>query len=393
MSQKIYSDKDLIKLVKIRAQELGRAPLRRELPQGRNVGKRFGNWANALRLAGLTPNVNKHYGDLSDEEFERLTVLGRSEDKADDKHVYWVCICECGGLTKVQGSALLNGKRRSCGCLLADLKRDPFAESYDADDLLMAIKIKAKKLGRTPHRRELSQGTFIVIKFGSWNKAIEKAGLPALESCDGLTDDEMLDIVRAKAEEIGRSPYQHELAQGIDIGLRFGGWNRALELAGVAPTKVTVGNLTNREFYRLKVIKKSTIANLGGYFLWLCECKCGRLTYAHGYALLNGKRRSCGCLNIEHARRQAAINIRKMLVEGTHLGVISSTKISVRNTSGVRGVSYDRKNKLWVAQIGFQKRSIIIKSSTHKSVAVQARKEAERAYFEPVIEKYKHAES
>lgn len=58
--------------------------------------------------------------DLTGKKFGRLTVIRRSEYKGNSKfsqHVYWDCLCDCGGITAVEGWALRNGKVNSCGCL------------------------------------------------------------------------------------------------------------------------------------------------------------------------------------------------------------------------------------------------------------------------------------
>lgn len=53
------------------------------------------------------------------------------------------------------------------------------AEGYTPNELLEIIKNTAKKLGRTPARRELIKGTDKICKrvFGSWNNAVVTAGL------------------------------------------------------------------------------------------------------------------------------------------------------------------------------------------------------------------------
>lgn len=53
--------------------------------------------------------------DLSGMKFNRLTVLGRTIK--DNKHVYWMCKCDCGQEKIVRSDSLLNGAIQSCGCL------------------------------------------------------------------------------------------------------------------------------------------------------------------------------------------------------------------------------------------------------------------------------------
>ena len=59
-------------------------------------------------------------GRLIDEtgnEYGLLTVTGRDMSKLGYHHgAYWLCECECGGTTSVQGVNLRSGAVKSCGC-------------------------------------------------------------------------------------------------------------------------------------------------------------------------------------------------------------------------------------------------------------------------------------
>lgn len=56
--------------------------------------------------------------DHSGERFGRLTVLKRVyvEQKGHRSHAYWLCKCDCGNETVVDGSNLRRGTTKSCGC-------------------------------------------------------------------------------------------------------------------------------------------------------------------------------------------------------------------------------------------------------------------------------------
>lgn len=53
--------------------------------------------------------------DLTGQQFGRLTVLKRDENKG--KFITWLCQCDCGNTTIVRGTDLKSGKILSCGCL------------------------------------------------------------------------------------------------------------------------------------------------------------------------------------------------------------------------------------------------------------------------------------
>lgn len=54
-------------------------------------------------------------------------------------------------------------------------------------------------------------------------------------------------------------------------------------------------NLIGNKYNRLTVISK-TSQKSGSNYLWECQCECGNITYATKYALITGKKKSCGCL-------------------------------------------------------------------------------------------------
>ena len=54
--------------------------------------------------------------DLTGQRFGRLTVL-RVSGRTPSKKVKWMCKCDCGRIIEVQGTASRNGHTQSCGCL------------------------------------------------------------------------------------------------------------------------------------------------------------------------------------------------------------------------------------------------------------------------------------
>ena len=64
-----------------------------------------------------------HFKDISGQRFGKLTAIKRV-DNAEDKRVKWLCQCDCGTITEVQGNNLTNGHTQSCGCTrsLGELK-------------------------------------------------------------------------------------------------------------------------------------------------------------------------------------------------------------------------------------------------------------------------------
>ena len=75
--------------------------------------------------------------------------------------------------------------------------------------------------------------------FSGWNTAIKKTGLTP--SCPRRSDEQLLDHLRAFADEHGRPPTATEideddtLPSDTTFQRRFGSWNKAIEAAGLTP--------------------------------------------------------------------------------------------------------------------------------------------------------------
>lgn len=61
--------------------------------------------------------------DLTGRTFGRLTVLGESDARKNNK-VSWRCLCACGKIIIVSGNSLKTGNTKSCGCIHREVMRD-----------------------------------------------------------------------------------------------------------------------------------------------------------------------------------------------------------------------------------------------------------------------------
>lgn len=64
-----------------------------------------------------------YFNDLTGKTFGRLKVIARSKNnKWGDSQ--WVCKCDCGNIKIILGKNLVNGRTRSCGCLLSEKSKE-----------------------------------------------------------------------------------------------------------------------------------------------------------------------------------------------------------------------------------------------------------------------------
>ena len=141
-------------------------------------------------------------------------------------------------------------------------------------------------------------------------------------------------------------------------------------------------DLTGQRFGRLVVVEESKKTNKRKGIFWNCLCDCGIEKVVYGAELRSGDTKSCGCFQRERSKESDNI-------EMTKISALNS-KLSKVNKSGVKGVSWCETKKRWVAQIGFKSEVIYLGRFHNKQDAIQARKEAEEKYFQPILDKYEH---
>ena len=54
--------------------------------------------------------------DLTNQKFNRLTVLHKDTERKTNSGSYWICQCDCGKIKSVKSSSLRRGEILSCGC-------------------------------------------------------------------------------------------------------------------------------------------------------------------------------------------------------------------------------------------------------------------------------------
>lgn len=142
------------------------------------------------------------------------------------------------------------------------------------------------------------------------------------------------------------------------------------------PAKI---DMIDKKFNRLTVLSES-VADSHGQITYTCRCECGNIVEGiRGRDLRSGNTKSCGCLNKE----KYVERINKNTVNHSNISYIKSKKLSVRNTTGVRG--YPTKRGLYRATIGHKGKQIYLGEFSKLEDAVKARKDAEKIYFDSVL--------
>lgn len=152
-------------------------------------------------------------------------------------------------------------------------------------------------------------------------------------------------------------------------------------------------DLTGQVFGRLTVLGRSEKRSPRGARttpMWECRCECGTITYKATDTLTNPEESMCqacqGIYAAETARKSAGF------VSGTQITKLRNMEPTAANTSGCRGVYYDKKTNKYRARLKFKGKIMNFGSYAKFEDAVAARKAAEEEYFGAFLEEIGQAE-
>lgn len=149
--------------------------------------------------------------------------------------------------------------------------------------------------------------------------------------------------------------------------------------------------ITGQTFGRLTAIRPTERKTSNGATIWECKCSCGNATYVGISELILGKINSCGCLRTETSRKngkKAGKYIKdNFCIENTNVNNLTAKKPK-NNTSGIKGVSWDKERQKWVAQIVFQGKYYNLGRYDKKEDAAEIRKIAEEKLYGNFLDWY-----
>lgn len=88
--------------------------------------------------------------NLRGKRFGRLMVIS-DIGRANDRHVLWMCRCDCGNTVNVSSRDLITGHTKSCGCLQKDIISENRYKHGDRDARLYSVWKSMKKRCENPN--------------------------------------------------------------------------------------------------------------------------------------------------------------------------------------------------------------------------------------------------
>lgn len=148
-------------------------------------------------------------------------------------------------------------------------------------------------------------------------------------------------------------------------------------------------DITDKKFGRLTAkYDTGKRAKDNGSVIWFCECECGNTKEVSQQDITLGRTTSCGCVAKEWQSKHGKELGKKTLeycVDGTNIRNLTM-QTPARNTSGHKGVIWDKSRNKWSAQINFKGKNYYLGRYDDMSDAIKIRKLAEENIFGEFLE-------
>jgi Homing endonuclease associated repeat len=243
-----YTDEDILEAIRNFYQNNQENPSKeqykrlRKKPSVKTIEERFGSWSEALKKAGLQPiEVRNH--PYTDEEM--LNALRRFY-KENGNYISYTSYEQSGILPSA--SVIRNrfgtwNKALKKANLPTNQDKSP---TFTEEQMIMALRRVAslvpstlsKKLYKTFALSHEPSAISIIRHFGTWNRALESAGLPAIKK--KYTEEEILSSIQQFVNFYGEEQISLDLYRRVGwlpgettILRYFGTWENALSRLGL----------------------------------------------------------------------------------------------------------------------------------------------------------------
>ena len=240
--------------------------------------------------------------DLTGKRFGHLTAITRQK-KANNKTT-WLCLCDCGNETNVTASDLINGNRRSCGCIDGISREKKLSFIGKRFGYLTVIAINTQPSARSSWICRCDCGNTVKVQTSHLLTGSKKScgcgtGKPSYNL--DLTGKRfgLLTVISHKPNSKSNHTWLCRCDCGNTVNLPTSyllkGRNKSCGCITRKIRESSNQDLTGMRFKYLTVISRSQ--NPLHKESWLCLCDCGNICEFTTTALIKGRYSSCGCRN------------------------------------------------------------------------------------------------
>lgn len=283
-----FSDQDLIDELERVATTLGHIPTQEEFGEKSEVSvssyyNHFDTWKSAIKNGDLEERYDPpsefdiSTENLIDEIKKFESVLDRAPTIAE--------MDELGAYSERTYRRRFGSWSRSLEKANVNNQQKQDKTRISKQKLIVALRTLADELGRSPSFEDVwNHGKYgaatYLYRFGTWNKALEAAGLqPRLDRSEQIPDRDLIIELRRLAGELGYIPRRKEMEDmgeysGATYYNHFGSWKESLDKAGFSKDSDTGEmSLTARCFTCARMISRSVI-DISDANLTFCDAEC-----------------------------------------------------------------------------------------------------------------------
>lgn len=219
----------ILREIRETALSIGRTPRRYDYPRANEAIKIFGGWKKALQTARVSPKTLTAVSETDKQKTELIHELQtyyqkthRIPKRGEVKH--------SAQIYRILGSGSWGRAMQVAGL------KPNMTHNRSEEELLSIIRHKQEELGRTPRVTDVPQAYTIMRCFGSWNAAIQAAGMEPWKKTHNskivISDQDLLIGIQVLMwQNNGRRPLYREYVHGGLCVRRFGKWSIAVDKA------------------------------------------------------------------------------------------------------------------------------------------------------------------
>lgn len=281
--------------------------------------------------------------DLTGRKFGRLKVVKLTEFKGSDGSYKWLCHCDCGNETIVNGCSLRSGTTKSCGCTTR------------------LLDLTGQRFGRLTVIKRIED--YVAPKGRHETRWLCKC------DCGNETNTTTVSLRSGNTKSCGC--YNKERA--IEANKKYNQWELFMTTNKAVGTDSKGRRFTIDIEDWIKCKDYCWFVDTQGYVATQIN---GKHTHLHRFIMNPPKD-----MLIDHINGDRANNCKSNLRIVTQQQNNMNRTISKNNKSGCTGVFWSTQDNKWIAHITYNYKYIQLGSFTHKEDAIKARQDAELKYY------------